>query len=154
MSEETEQIEVNCTREEFDGYMKAALSAIASSDSFYTSCQRTAKKQLGGAENHKVAVVIAIAASQIAEAAIEERNKLKFSGCRDTEWNLTAKSPPKPDMSVELIGFGGGVSCHVNGEYSIMRYDGVWWNEDGTEMCDTEPEYWAHLSKPTQGTTP
>ncbi len=26
-----------------------------------------------------------------------------------------------------------------------MFYDGLWWNEDGTEICDTPPESWVYL---------
>lgn len=65
-------------------------------------------------------------------------------------WVRTKDRLPRSEESVELLGYGDNISGHVDGRYSIMRYDGVcWWNEDGTEMSDP-PEFWTYIDPPNQ----
>jgi hypothetical protein len=61
------------------------------------------------------------------------------------EVHKTANKLPEPNSSRWILGFGSGISGHVEGKYAIMIYDGDWWNEDGTELCNTAPEEWAYL---------
>ena len=67
-----------------------------------------------------------------------------------TGWIKTEEKLPPEDNNIDLLGFGPEVSSHKNGEYSVMRYDGEWWNEDGTERCETPPEYWAYIEPPCE----
>lgn len=53
---------------------------------------------------------------------------------------------PEPSNEREILGLGKGISNHIHGQWAIMRYNGSWWNECGTEVCDTAPEYWAYLT--------
>jgi hypothetical protein len=62
-------------------------------------------------------------------------------------WIKTTDLLPPIDSAVELLGYGDDVSGHTTGMYAIMRYDGTWWNEDGTELSSA-PEYWAKLTVP------
>ena len=63
-------------------------------------------------------------------------------------WNKTSDCLPGPEYhNIELLGYGKGISGHINGNYSIMRYDGNWWNKDGTVLSDP-PESWTHLVPP------
>lgn len=72
-----------------------------------------------------------------------------MQGAEGLIWNKTrAELPPEsPDMF--LLGEGDNISGNVNGRYSIMRYDGEWWNEDGTELSEP-PEWWAFIPPPAQ----
>jgi len=63
------------------------------------------------------------------------------------EWHKTGEVLPPESRDVELIGEGDKISGHIDGRYSIMRYDGSWWNEDGTELSEP-PEFWAHIDSP------
>ena len=64
------------------------------------------------------------------------------------KWHITKQEGPRSDYSVELLGYGDGISGHIYGRYSIMRYqDGAWWNEDGTELSN-EPLMWAYIDPP------
>ena len=64
-------------------------------------------------------------------------------------WHKTSVKLPPTSPDVELLGEGDKISGHIYGRYSIMRYDGAWWNEDGTELS-ASPEFWAHIDPPTQ----
>jgi hypothetical protein len=58
----------------------------------------------------------------------------------------TALRLPEPSIEREILGCGPHISNHIHGQWAIMRYDGSWWNECGTEVCETAPEYWAYLA--------
>lgn len=63
------------------------------------------------------------------------------------DWHRTDEALPPESHDTELLGEGDKVSGHINGRYSIMRYDGSWWNEDGTELSGP-PEWWTFISPP------
>jgi hypothetical protein len=63
------------------------------------------------------------------------------------EWVKTSDRLPPINNAVELLGYGAKISAHYHGMYSIMRFDGTWWNEDGTEHS-IAPEYWATIPEP------
>lgn len=45
-----------------------------------------------------------------------------------------------------VIGYSSGqFGNHTEGHYDIMRYDGGWWNDCGTEVADDAPEMWGYL---------
>ncbi len=57
-------------------------------------------------------------------------------------WTLTR--PPEPSNRW-ILGFGSNIAGHIDGMWSLMRFDGNWWNEDGTELCDVAPDFWGYL---------
>ena len=65
-----------------------------------------------------------------------------------TPWWRPASTPPVEDLKLELVGYGTRISSHRLGRFAVMRYDGDWWNEDGTELCAHAPEHWAYIRAP------
>ena len=65
-------------------------------------------------------------------------------------WYKTEDQLPPKDNDTELVGYGGNISSHVHGKYAIMRYNGSWWNECGTELSGP-PDYWTVLDAPIGG---
>ncbi len=49
---------------------------------------------------------------------------------------------PPEDFGGWLLGRGPGIADHSDGEFALMYYDGDWWNEDGTELCNNAPQEW------------
>jgi hypothetical protein len=61
------------------------------------------------------------------------------------EFFKTSEYLPPKGYNKELLGYGNNISGHVKGMFSIMRFDGDWWGDDGTELSDSPPEYWCYL---------
>ena len=51
-----------------------------------------------------------------------------------------------PEKGRWVIGYSTGqFGNHTDGHYDIMRYDGDWWEDCGTEIASNAPERWGYL---------
>ena len=64
----------------------------------------------------------------------------------------TAVCLPEENYEQELLGKGNDVSGHRDGVYAVLRYDGNWWNEDGTVIHEEGPESWCYLGDSVKST--